>query len=89
MSAGQEETAPAAAGIVEYGRYRVFETDDGLIIARATDTCEDCQTCGCGDQQPVLTVPDVRRGRAYLMQWMVANANTGVLGALRGVLNRG
>lgn len=78
-----------APEVVETGRYKVFEAPEGLVIARATDTCERCQGCGCGDQQPGLAVPDVRRGRAYLIQWMMANANSGVLGALKGVLNRG
>ena len=65
--------------VVEYGRYRMFTAPDGLVLARAVDTCERCQGCGCGTQAEPLALPDPRM---HLVGWMAANANRGLLGAL-------
>jgi hypothetical protein len=44
--------------VLEYGRYRVFEAPDGgWVVARAVDTCETCQACGCGDQADPIQIP--------------------------------
>ena len=44
--------------VLEYGRYRVFETPDGgWVIARAAATCDRCQSCGCGEQADPISVP--------------------------------
>ena len=51
----QVDTEPQ---VLEHGRYRVFESPDGSwILARAVDTCERCQGCGCGDQADPIHVP--------------------------------
>lgn len=41
---------------LERGRYAIFPhpSDRGILIVRATGTCERCQNCGCGDQQEVI-----------------------------------
>jgi hypothetical protein len=37
---------------VERGRYALYRgTETGLLIARATDLCDNCLACGCGEQQ--------------------------------------
>jgi len=41
----------AEEGPAERGRYAVYVTDNGTVIARATGLCESCSTCGCGQQQ--------------------------------------
>jgi hypothetical protein len=75
--------------VVEVGRYRLFQTESGLVLARAVDTCERCQGCGCGTQADPLPLPDPRRGRAHLLGWMATNANKGLMRALTGVMNSG
>lgn len=75
---GQQELAP----VVEVGRYRLFQTDAGLVLARAVDTCERCQGCGCGTQADPLALPDPRRGRAHLIGWLTTNANRGLMAAV-------
>ena len=41
---------------VERGRYAALAhpSGKGLLIYRATGTCQRCQDCGCGDQQEVI-----------------------------------
>jgi hypothetical protein len=55
------ELAARASGqpvILELGRYRVFQAPDGgWVIARAVDTCERCQACGCGTQAEPIAIP--------------------------------
>ena len=73
------EQAPAGPRVLEYGRYRVGEgADGGWMIARAVDTCERCQSCGCGDQAEVINVPAmvIRMARAQ---------GPGLLGKLRAM----
>lgn len=68
--------------VLEYGRYRVFEAPDGgWVVARAVDTCETCQACGCGDQAEVINVPAmvIRMARAQ------GPGLLGKLKAMRGV----
>jgi hypothetical protein len=56
MSADAEVQATPV--VLEQGRYRVFESPDGgWVIARAADTCERCQGCGCGEQVDPISVP--------------------------------
>jgi hypothetical protein len=40
----------------ERGRYAVYPhpSAPGMLIYRATGTCQTCQACGCGDQQEVI-----------------------------------
>ena len=47
--------------MIEYGRYRMFESPDGgLVVARAAGICQTCQHCGCGTQaDPIGPVPAV------------------------------
>ena len=55
MSAPDDTTAPPT---LEQGRYRISETPDGgLRIARAVNTCETCQGCGCGEQAEQVNIP--------------------------------
>ena len=68
--------------VLEYGRYRVFEAPDGgWVVARAVDTCETCQGCGCGDQADPIMVPAmvIRMARAQ------GPGLLGKLKAMRGV----
>ncbi|MDA8319072.1 MAG: hypothetical protein M0030_04550 [Actinomycetota bacterium] len=54
----EELAAPVEPVVLEAGRYRVFQTPDGgWAVARAVNTCERCQGCGCGDQADPLMVP--------------------------------
>jgi len=42
----------------ERGRYALFVTPEGPVIARATGLCDTCQGCGCGQQQePISMTP--------------------------------
>lgn len=77
------------APVVERGRYAVYAEESGLVLARAVDTCERCQGCGCGTQAEPMALPDPRRGRAHLMGWLATNANRGLLKALSGVMSGG
>ena len=68
MTDTQADTAPAAAmedppEPAERGRYALYATPSGPVIARATGLCETCQECGCGQQQePIdLTPPGIMR----------------------------
>jgi len=74
---------------VERGRYRVLSGPDGLILMRATDLCDTCTACGCGDPAEPVELPDPRRGRLAMMQWFAAHANKGLLGALGKVMSDG
>lgn len=81
MSGEAAETAEGPT-VLEYGRYRVFEAPDGgWVVARAVDTCERCQGCGCGDQAEVINVPAmvIRMARAQ------GPGLLGKLKAMRGV----
>ena len=50
--------APAEPAVLEYGRYRLFESPDGgWVVARAVETCETCQNCGCGSQADPIVIP--------------------------------
>jgi hypothetical protein len=75
--------------VIEHGRYRMYEAPDGLVLARAVDTCERCQGCGCGEQVEPLALPDPRKGRMHMLAWMAANANKGLMGALGKVMASG
>ena len=55
-----ETQAPVATEpvVLEYGRYRLFESPDGgWVVARAVETCETCQNCGCGSQADPIVIP--------------------------------
>ena len=59
MTAASDTGAPEssqAAEAQERGRYAVFPhpSAQGLLIYRATGTCQRCRDCGCGDQQEVI-----------------------------------
>lgn len=68
--------------VVERGRYALFATSGGLVLARAVDTCDRCQSCGCGTQADPLPLPDPRRGRGHLISWLTTNANRGLMAAV-------
>lgn len=71
---------------LEVGRYRLFVSPAGLVLARAVDTCERCQSCGCGTEAEPMPLPDPRRGRAHLIGWLTTNANKGIMAAVaRGI----
>lgn len=74
--------------IVEHGRYRMYAADDGLVLARAVDTCERCQGCGCGEQAEPIPLPDPRKGQMHVIAWLAANSNKGFLGAFGKMLGR-
>ena len=55
-----ETDAPAQPDVRQYGRYKLSATPDGQgMLARAVNTCESCQSCGCGDQQELVPMPGV------------------------------
>lgn len=74
---GQAPAPEQAPPVIEQGRYRVFEMPDGAwLIARAVDTCERCQACGCGTQADPVPVP------AMIVQLAKAQGQ-GILARLR------
>jgi hypothetical protein len=75
--------APAPPPVLEYGRYRVFEAPDGgWVVARAVDTCETCQACGCGDQADPIQIP------AMVISMAKAQGG-GMLSKLKAMTGRG
>ena len=53
-----ETDAPAQPELLEAGRYKAFQAPDGSwVLARATGTCETCQSCGCGEQADPIHIP--------------------------------
>jgi len=69
--------------VLEYGRYRVFETPDGgWVVARAVGTCDTCQGCGCGDQADPIQIP------AMVISMAKAQGG-GLLGKLKAMTGRG
>jgi len=53
-----ETEAPAQPELLEAGRYKAFQAPDGSwVLARATGTCETCQSCGCGEQADPIHIP--------------------------------
>lgn len=69
MSDGNgREPVPAPDDMVlEFGRYKVLRHPggNGFIIARAINTCDRCQACGCGEQYGNLDISP--RGVADLL----------------------
>jgi hypothetical protein len=66
------------------GRYQVYEAPDGgWVIARATGICETCQGCGCGEQAEVVALPDFSKGQAHIIQWLMRNADSGLVRNVR------
>ena len=83
MSAEVQETTEPV--VLEYGRYRLFESPDGgWVVARAVETCETCQNCGCGEQAEPIMIP----GMVVKMARAQQNGG-GLLGKLKAVTNRG
>lgn len=44
---------------LERGRYALYETGQGLVIARASGICQTCQECGCGTARDKLELPPI------------------------------
>lgn len=76
-----EVQAAAEPVVLEYGRYRLFESPDGgWVVARAVETCETCQNCGCGSQADPIVIP------AMVVKMARAQQNGGgLLGKLKAV----
>jgi len=59
----QAPQVPAAPAALERGRYALF--GDGkltnLVISRATNLCQSCSSCGCGDQQEIISIGAIIR----------------------------
>jgi hypothetical protein len=71
-------TAPAEPLTLERGRYRISQAPDGgWVVARAVNTCQTCQECGCGTPADLINVP--------AMVLKMAGA-PGMMGKLRGML---
>jgi len=81
-----ETEAPVIPEVLEFGRYRVFQTPDGgWLLARAVDTCETCQGCGCGEQADPIQVPAMFVAMARQMDGgAVAKMKGLIKGARRG-----
>jgi len=75
----------AEPAVLEFGRYRVFESPDGSwVLARARDTCDRCQGCGCGEQADAVHVP------AMFVAMAKQGGGIGQLKAkLKGMVGRG
>ena len=68
---------------LERGRYRVSEAPDGSwVLARALDTCQSCQSCGCGEAQELVHIP------AMFIK-MARSQGAGMLGKLKGMIPGG
>jgi hypothetical protein len=77
------DQAAAAPGVIEFGRYRVFQAPDGgWVIARAVNICDRCQECGCGDQAEPVQIP------AMVIQ-LARSGGTGLMGKLKALRNGG
>lgn len=79
--------APAVAEpvLIESGRYKLWQTPDGSpAVARATGICERCESCGCGEQQALLTM-------ASMIQAAMANGISlgKITGTFSGMFRKG
>jgi hypothetical protein len=84
-----EEHVEATPAVLEHGRYKIFELPDGgWLISRAVDTCERCQSCGCGDQADKLSIPGMMVKMAAGMQGGGSGAVASAKAALRMVTGR-
>ena len=82
MTEVQEATEPV---VIEYGRYRLFESPDGgWVVARAVETCETCQSCGCGEQAEPIMIPGMVVKMARAQQ-----GGGGLLAKFRAVMSGG
>lgn len=59
-----EPQIEAQLEVLERGRYKVSEVGGSWIIARSVDTCERCQSCGCGEKADPITIPGFLIGMA-------------------------
>jgi hypothetical protein len=77
------DTQAASLGeLLEAGRYKAFEAPDGSwVLARATGTCESCQSCGCGEQADPIHIP--------AMFVAMAKSGGGLGSKLKGLMARG
>lgn len=67
---------------LERGRYRVSEAPDGgWVLARAVNTCQSCQSCGCGEAAELVHIP--------AMVIKMARSQGGMLGKLKGMIPGG
>jgi hypothetical protein len=80
-----EPVVEAQPEVLEAGRYKVFQDPAGAwVIARAVETCETCQSCGCGNQADPIHIPAM----------MIAMARQGggmarIKDGLKGMMGRG
>jgi hypothetical protein len=80
MTDTEVQQSPAEPVVLEHGRYRLFESPDGgWVVARAVETCETCQNCGCGEQAEPIMIP------AMVVKMARAQHNGGLLGKLKAV----
>ena len=81
MNVSETAEQDAQPRVIERGRYALYESPDGgLVVARATGTCQSCQDCGCGEQQQPLIAPAM----------LVKMASSGkMMGKLRGLFGSG
>lgn len=71
--------------VLEYGRYRLFESPDGgWVVARAVETCERCENCGCGEQAEPIMIPGMVVKMARAQQ-----GGGGLLNKFRAVVSGG
>lgn len=44
--------------VLAHGRFKLTEAPDGsLVAAAATDICDRCRECGCGEQREPKIIP--------------------------------
>lgn len=80
--AAPAETTDPGPTVLEFGRYRIFEASDGgWVVARAVNTCERCQGCGCGDQADLIQVPG-------MIVKMAKSQGAGLMGKLKAMTGR-
>ena len=52
------DVEPQAPAVLAQGRFKLSQAPDGsLIAAAATDICERCRECGCGEQREPKIIP--------------------------------
>ena len=80
MSETEVQQTPVEPVVLEFGRYRMFESPDGgWVVARAVETCETCRNCGCGSQADPIVIP------AMVIKMARAQQGGGLLGKLKAV----
>ena len=73
--------------VMKFGRFRLLQSNTGeLWLYHTTGTCEDCQSCGCGEKQEPLPLPPIHQGPASAMAWLMKHRDSGIMAAVRRMI---